>query len=125
LPARCTPRRARATCAPSCCPTAAYLQEEDAAFANRHGFSKHAPALPLYTRNDDALEPQADQGVALGHVFSRSAAGTPASPAGHILGAASVLLEVAGHRILFSGDLGRPDDLIMNPPAGRRWPTRC
>ena len=39
------------------------------------------------------------------------------SSAGHILGAASVLLEVAGRRILFSGDLGRSDDLIMNPPA--------
>ena len=36
--------------------------------------------------------------------------------AGHILGAASILLEVAGRRILFSGDLGRPDDLIMSPP---------
>jgi metallo-beta-lactamase family protein len=33
------------------------------------------------------------------------------------LGAASILLEVAGRRILFSGDLGRPDDMIMNPPA--------
>ena len=39
------------------------------------------------------------------------------TPAGHILGAASLLLEVAGHRILFSGDLGRPDDLLMTPPA--------
>jgi metallo-beta-lactamase family protein len=38
------------------------------------------------------------------------------TPAGHILGAASMLLEVGGRRILFSGDLGRPDDLIMNPP---------
>jgi metallo-beta-lactamase family protein len=37
--------------------------------------------------------------------------------AGHILGAASVLVEVAGRRILFSGDLGRPDDMLMNPPA--------
>ena len=36
--------------------------------------------------------------------------------AGHILGAASLLLEVAGRRILFSGDLGRPDDVLMNPP---------
>ena len=33
-------------------PDSACLQEEDAAFANRHGFSKHAPALPLYTRKD-------------------------------------------------------------------------
>jgi metallo-beta-lactamase family protein len=38
------------------------------------------------------------------------------STAGHILGACSILLEVAGRRILFSGDLGRPDDSIMNPP---------
>jgi metallo-beta-lactamase family protein len=38
------------------------------------------------------------------------------SSAGHILGAASLLLEVAGRRILFSGDLGRPDDSLMNPP---------
>jgi metallo-beta-lactamase family protein len=38
------------------------------------------------------------------------------SHAGHILGAASILLEVAGRRILFSGDLGRPDDLIMKQP---------
>ena len=38
-------------------------------------------------------------------------------PAGHILGASSILIEVAGRRILFSGDLGRPDDLLMNPPA--------
>ncbi len=36
--------------------------------------------------------------------------------AGHILGAASLLLQVGGRRILFSGDLGRPDDLLMNPP---------
>lgn len=44
-------------------------------------------------------------------------AGTPRfSNAGHILGAASVLLEVGGRRILFSGDLGRPDDMLMNPP---------
>ena len=33
-------------------PDSGYLQEEDAAFANHHGFSKHAPALPLYTRKD-------------------------------------------------------------------------
>ena len=38
-------------------PDSGHIQEEDAEFANRHGFSKHAPALPLYTRQDalDAL----------------------------------------------------------------------
>jgi metallo-beta-lactamase family protein len=38
-------------------------------------------------------------------------------PAGHLLGAASVLLESATSRVLFSGDLGRADDLLMRPPA--------
>ena len=48
------------------------------------------------------------------------------SPAGHILGAASMLLEVAGRRILFSGDLGRPDDLDHEPPdAAPPAPTPC
>ncbi len=99
-------------------PDSGHIQEEDAAFANRHGFSKHAPAMPLYTRQDalDCLT------LLKAHNFGKTFQPLPDwratfSPAGHILGAASVLLEVAGRRILFSGDLGRPDDLIMNPPA--------
>lgn len=98
-------------------PDSGHLQEEDAAFANRHGFSQHVPALPLYTRQDaldclplikavpvrTAFQPIPDWRVTL-------------SSAGHILGASSVLLEVAGRRILFSGDLGRPDDSLMYPP---------
>ncbi len=35
-------------------PDAAHLQEEDAKFANQRGFSKHSPALPLYTKEDAA-----------------------------------------------------------------------
>jgi metallo-beta-lactamase family protein len=98
-------------------PDSGYLQEEDAAFANRHGFSKHAPALPLYTRND-AVQ---CLGMLRNHAFDKPfepIAGWTVSfsRAGHILGAASVLLEVGGKRLLFSGDLGRQDDLIMNPP---------
>jgi metallo-beta-lactamase family protein len=98
-------------------PDSGHIQEEDAAFANRHGFSKHTPALPLYTRQDalDCLP-----------LIKAKAQGATFEPipgwrvslreAGHILGASSVLLEVAGRRILFSGDLGRPDDTLMNPP---------
>ena len=98
-------------------PDSGHIQEEDAAFANRHGFSRHAPALPLYTRQD-ALD-------CLG-LFHAERPGQWFEPirnwkarylrAGHILGAASLLLEVAGRRILFSGDLGRTDDALMNPP---------
>jgi metallo-beta-lactamase family protein len=98
-------------------PDSGHIQEEDAAFANRHGFSKHAPALPLYTRQDalDALPllkaVEFDKTINLMPGWKASF-----SSAGHILGASSILLEVAGRRILFSGDLGRPDDLIMSPP---------
>ncbi len=99
-------------------PDSGHIQEEDAAFANRHGFSKHAPAMPLYSRQD-ALDCLPLIKVTECGVTFQPLPGWRAtfSPAGHILGAASLLLEVAGRRILFSGDLGRPDDLIMNPPA--------
>lgn len=98
-------------------PDSGHIQEEDAAFANRHGFSKHAPALPLYTRQDalDALPLlkviEFDKTISIMPGWKASF-----SSAGHILGASSILLEVAGRRILFSGDLGRPDDLVMSPP---------
>lgn len=99
-------------------PDAAYLQEEHASYANTRGFSRHTPAEPLYTRADAAealrhLEPHpfdtvVSLGAGLDLTFRR---------AGHIVGASSVLLEHAGHRLLFSGDLGRPDDPVMKPPA--------
>jgi metallo-beta-lactamase family protein len=98
-------------------PDTGHIQEEDAAFANRHGFSKHAPALPLYTRQDalDCLPrlKAVDFGKAITLMQGWRAT---FQPAGHILGAASILLEVGGRRILFSGDLGRPDDILMSPP---------
>jgi len=99
-------------------PDSGHIQEEDADFANRHKFSKHSPALPLYTRQDalDALP--LIKAVDFGKTFSPLPGWKATfSPAGHILGAASILLEVTGRRILFSGDLGRPDDLLMSPPA--------
>jgi len=98
-------------------PDSGHIQEEDADFANRHGFSKHTPAQPLYTRQDALDCLPLFKAVDFGKTF-QPLPGWHAtfSAAGHILGAASLLLEVAGRRILFSGDLGRPDDLIMNPP---------
>ncbi|MFX1764950.1 MBL fold metallo-hydrolase [Paraburkholderia sp. A1RI-2L] len=96
----------------------ARLQEEDAAFANRHGFSKHHPALPLYTLEDAeaALRligaREFDAPVSLGENLTFRFL-----PAGHILGAASVVL-CSGHTVLaFSGDLGRPDDPLMRAPV--------
>jgi metallo-beta-lactamase family protein len=98
-------------------PDSAHLQEEEAHYANKHRFSKHKPALPLYTREDAAaalklLRPvKWTEDVAIGPDVS-----VHFSSAGHLLGAASVLVESAARRVLFSGDLGRPDDLMMRPP---------
>jgi metallo-beta-lactamase family protein len=98
-------------------PDSGHLQEEDAAFANRHGFSKHTPALPLYTRQDAVNCLTMIHGEAWHQTFV-PAPGFKATfyMAGHILGASFLLIEVAGRRILFSGDLGRPDDVVMLPP---------
>jgi metallo-beta-lactamase family protein len=99
-------------------PDSGHIQEEDAEFANRHKFTKHSPALPLYTRQDAVDALPLIKTVDFGKPFSPLPGWKATfSPAGHILGAASILLEVAERRILFSGDLGRPDDLIMSPPA--------
>ncbi|MDR7148978.1 metallo-beta-lactamase family protein [Hydrogenophaga palleronii] len=103
-------------------PDSGHIQEEDAAFANRKGFSKHAPALPLYTEDDARRSLKLIRTARMNQVFEPVPGWTARfSGAGHILGAASLLLEVGGRRILFSGDLGRPDDAIMlapeNPPA--------
>jgi metallo-beta-lactamase family protein len=103
-------------------PDSGHIQEEDAAFANRKGFSKHAPALPLYTESDALDSLKLLRTVPMGQVFEPLHGWTARfSSAGHILGAASLLLAVGGKRILFSGDLGRPDDMLMlapdKPPA--------
>jgi metallo-beta-lactamase family protein len=99
-------------------PDSGHLQEEDARYANRRGFSKHHPALPLYTQEDaerclSQLSPVE---------FDRSVNIKPGIDirllqGGHILGAAMVEMRCEGRTVLFSGDLGRPNDLVMKPPA--------
>lgn len=98
-------------------PDSGHIQEEDAAFVNRHGYSKHAPALPLYSKHDAIVSLNLLHPEVIGKTFLPIPGWKATfSSAGHILGAASILLEVGGRRILFSGDLGRPDDLIMKAP---------
>src|SRR6266700_2398493 len=98
-------------------PDSGHLQEKDAEFANRHGFSKHKPALPLYTQQDarralELLSPLPfDQDNAI-----KGGIGVRLRRAGHILGAASVQLELGGRTIVFSGDLGRYDDAAKVDP---------
>ena len=99
-------------------PDSGHLQEEDAAQANRHRYSKHAPALPLYTEEDAVrslrliFSVELERDIDLGDGLTLRL-----SPAGHILGSSLVSVTRGGTSILFSGDLGRPVDLIMKPPA--------
>ena len=103
-------------------PDAAHLQEEEARYANEKGFSKHHPALPLFTADDaaaalDLLWP-VDFGVS--HQIADEIAASFV-PAGHILGSASVLLEMGtAHRrrsVLVSGDLGRGNHPLLVEPG--------
>ena len=98
-------------------PDAGHLEERYAEFANRHGFSKHKPALPLFTERDahDALPLL--ESVPF-HRWRRinDAMEFRLHRAGHIIGAASVELRCAGQTILFSGDLGRFNDPTLPAP---------
>jgi len=99
-------------------PDSGRLLEEEADFANRHGFSKHHPALALYTEQDA----QAALRRFTSREFDEGFEPIPGvrvqlRRAGHLLGAASVRVEWEGRSILFSGDLGRAEDLVMVPPA--------
>jgi metallo-beta-lactamase family protein len=98
-------------------PDSARLQEEDAQYNNRHQRSKHKPALPLYTVED--ADRALRQLVPLPFEEQIDVAGLRVRlrPAGHIVGASSVELASATITVLFSGDLGRPDDPIMQPPS--------
>lgn len=98
-------------------PDSGRLQEEEADFANRHGHSKHSPALPLYTEDDARAALKRFEVVAFDEGWSPWPGWTVRlRRAGHILGAASVHVAWPGGSILFSGDLGRSDDLVMRAP---------
>ncbi len=99
-------------------PDSGYLQEKDADYANRHGFSKHKPALPLYTYEDAVTAIDRLEVIAFDQPQGLPGGATALlRRAGHILGAGSVQLDWAGTRIVFSGDLGRYGDPIMVDPA--------
>ena len=96
----------------------AKLQEEEADFANRHGYSRHAPAEPLYTVRDAERAIERFEVVEFGDDVSLGG-GLKARflPAGHLLGASIVQLRRGKRSLVFSGDLGRPHDLVMRPPV--------
>ena len=99
-------------------PDSGHLQEEEAEHANRFGYSRHHPALPLYTQAEAEATLRRLAPAPFGHPFE-PAPGVRVEfiPAGHILGAAQALVHAEGRTVLFSGDLGRPHDVIMAPPS--------
>jgi len=99
-------------------PDSGRIQEEDAENANRHAYSKHAPALPLYTEADafraishlqpvgyDRAMPVAD-GIEVDFIN-----------AGHLLGSAYARVRTGGKTILFGGDLGRFERPVLPDPT--------
>lgn len=95
----------------------AKIQEEDADRANRYHFSKHSPALPLYTVRD--AENSFDQFVTveLEDVISLNAnLNFRFKQSGHILGACSVEVNCYKRKIIFSGDIGRVNSPILEAP---------
>ena len=98
-----------------------HLQEEEARYANEQGFSKHHPALPLYTEEDAVRAEERFRPVAFG-TRTTIARGLTVTllPAGHILGSSLALVEIEGQRprrVAFSGDLGRPEHPVLRAPA--------
>lgn len=98
----------------------AHLMVEEAAHANRHGWSKHHPALPLYDEHDAANASALLHTVGFGRTVP-VADGVTAEfgRAGHILGSAWVRLTTGGRTLVTSGDLGRPGHPVLLPPDPR------
>lgn len=99
-------------------PDSGHIQEEDAFFANKHRFSKHDPALPLYTKAEALASLSYFQTIPFREKLSLGNGVTvELIPAGHILGASFVRIHDGEKSLLFSGDLGRPNDLLMKAPS--------
>ena len=98
-------------------PDSGRLQEEEAEYANRKGFSKHKPALPLYTQEDAERVLGLFRTIPYGTKFDLGdGLNLKLTQSGHIIGSAFVALSNGKASILFSGDLGRENDLILRSP---------
>ncbi len=103
-------------------PDSGHLQEEDAEYANKKGFSKHKPALPLYTYDDAVQSLQQFRVVDESKPLELSPRfSCRFFAAGHILGARMIVVTIrengSERRVLFSGDLGRYHQLVIREPV--------
>jgi len=121
-PIYCT--RATADLAGILLPDAGRIQEEDAKYANKKGYSRHKPAKPLYTESNAKQTLRQIETVTFDTPFEIDGATLHFRRSGHILGAANVVVAVGGRSVLFSGDVGRQEDLLLEaptPPAEADW----
>lgn len=99
-------------------PDSGRLQEEEAAFSDRKGSSRHSPPRPLYTEAEAIASLDSLEAVEFEHEFEPAPGlRMQLQPQGHILGAAAVIARHGGRTVAFSGDLGRPHDPLMKPPT--------
>lgn len=101
-------------------PDSGHLHEEEAEYANRKGFSKHHPALPLYTQAEAIACLEQFETVPFDTVQNvLPDVEATWQRAGHILGAASISLHLTAHdrHVVFSGDLGQSNHPLLLPPA--------
>ncbi len=98
-------------------PDCGHLLEEEAHYANLHGFSKHHPALPLYTKQDALNVLKQFNALPFGQEFNLfDDFKFIFRHAGHILGASFVEIHYKNKTILFTGDMGRFQDPVMRAP---------
>src|SRR5262245_41482813 len=120
-PIHCTP--ATAALSDLLLRDSAHIQEEDAEYANKQGYSRHKPALPRYTAKDAERAIALLKRVRYGEWFVVAPkVRARLRHAGHILGSSLVDVEVADRspplKLLFSGDVGRYDaPLVPDPEA--------
>ena len=99
-------------------PDAGFLQEEEARLALRLGYSRHTQPEPLFTREQAEHSLKLLQTREYASPFQvTSEVRASFTRAGHIVGSACVALDLNGTRLVFSGDVGRPHDAVMSPPA--------
>ena len=100
----------------------AKIQEEEAAKANKEDYSKHNPALPLYTKEDAAFAlkffeqvEEAEEIILYDHCSATFLYN------GHILGSTYIEINLYGKRLVFSGDVGRQHDKLLDSPKRPEW----
>ncbi len=93
-----------------------HIQEEDTKYYIRHKLSKHPDPQPLYDRATAERCLELIEPVGFGEAFRVDDIRLHLQGAGHILGAGSLIIEAEGKRVGFSGDIGNPNDVLMNPP---------